>query len=219
MSRRMLTIAILSTCIASSSRASVTDQVEHRVEISAAVAAATAKELVIEYSVANRSTAPIYVFDIVARFEKGQVVVDDHAAYVVLDKDGAVRIIVALLKLTKRINATPPVLVSVVEAGQVRRNTLKLALPLRERHPYFAIVEGDQGAAAQASSVRLQVGWVEQRGQANLGERKIGTATYHQLTGNWGQPLQRIKTIELPAANLGVVRHPEPIAQHTIFTQ
>ena len=55
--------------------------------------------------------------------------------------------------------------------------------------------------------------------QQFLSDRKIGAATFKQLTGNWGQPLQRITTVELPVASLAVIRHPEPIAQQTIFIQ
>ena len=196
------------------------EQAEHRVEIVASVSTATAKELVIDYSIANRSTGAIYVFDVVARFDKGQVVVDDHAGYAVLDADGSLRIIVGLLRLTKRINATPPILVSIVEAGQVRRNTLRFALPLHQRHPYFPIIEvAPSAATTRATSARLQIGWVEQRGQGNLGERKVGDATLHQLSGNWGSPLQRIKTIELALPDLPVVPYPEPLAPQTMFVQ
>jgi hypothetical protein len=168
--------------------------------------------LALQYDVQNRSDKVIYVFDRLTSFDAGKTKVEPDQAFVLLEGADAVRVICALMPTPslKSVARRPPVYVSVVPPRGRRAGRLQLALPLVERHPFYALISKDDGQISVVQRVVFELGWVEQRPGMELLEQQSALGHEIQLTGGWGKPVQWISEIGIPAPGLRIVKHPDP---------
>lgn len=168
--------------------------------------------LTLEYDVHNGSDKVIYVFDRLTSFDAGETKVEPDQAFVLLEGADAVRVICALMPTPslKSVARRPPVYVSVVPPRSKHSGRLHLALPLVERHPFYALITKDGGQVSVVQRVVFELGWVEQRPGMELLEQQSALGPEIQLAGGWGKPVQWISEIGLPAPGLRIVKHPDP---------
>ncbi len=212
-------ICLFAAALMNVEASSMTDKLQSRVVLQAKVAQQSATELVIEYTLTNGLNAPVCAFDVVASLASGGVGIEKDNAYVILGEDGRVRIIRALFKLTGRIGARPPTLVSVVGPGALHKGAIRLKLPVAESHPYRPPLAEGAGEAREVDSATLEIGWVEQPSNAALREVTTGDGKYVSLAGAWGPPAQRIVKVDLKIPKLTVMRHPDPFARAAILVE
>lgn len=212
-------ICLFAAALMNVEASSMTDNLKTKVGLQATVAQQSATELVIEYTLTNGLGVPVVAFDVVASLASGKVSIEKDKAYVILGKGGRVRIIRALFRLTGRIGARPPTLVSVIGPGASQKGAIRLKLPLAELHPYRSPLEEGAGEACEVDSATLEIGWVEQPSNTVLREVTTGDGKYVSLAGAWGSPAQRIVKADVKIPNLTVMRHPDPFERAAIFVE
>jgi hypothetical protein len=175
--------------------------------------AVAGSQLTIDYVIDNRSQHTVYVFDRIALFrERGVVEVQEGAAWVFLAEPSDVRVVVGLIPDVplKNIAKRPPNLASKVAARAVHRGTVRLPLPLLERHPFFVDADPAGATPLHVRQLRFQVGWVEERAGMQISEYPTRTGPELQVAGGWGKPVQWMLEQVFDVEDLAVVQHPAP---------
>lgn len=176
--------------------------------------------LEVAYTLRNDSDRPIYVFDRPTRLESGgRVIVEPDRMFVLLDKDGAVRLLQVLVPtpMIRAIRQRPPVYVSRVGAHAEHARRLTLPLPLRENQQFFSADPDATEPRVTIDKARIVVGWVEERPGLQVAKIETPAGAELNLYGGWGVPAQRLSMVDMAVLPIIVIEHPSPFERYPRF--
>lgn len=177
------------------------------VDLRASVAGQDDREITLQYVLENSTGGRIYAFDLPLYFDsKGATKLAETGAYVFLDGERTARIVRGIVAppMYMSVSRRPPIVASQVEPGASKTGTIKLALPLSEANPYFPGQECDAKSAKPIARLLMQIGWVEQRPEAQTAKVLVDGKELLRLTGGWGAPLQRVAQVEVAVRGVGL---------------
>lgn len=154
--------------------------------------------LVIRYALHNTGSALIYVWDQLVKATDAGLALDPDGADIVWEEPSTARLTRALLEspLHHDIARKQDPFVRELAPGAAVEGAISLALPLRERNPYYPpapVVDGvAQVHLTPCEQIRLVIGWVEARDGMTVQERTIGGVPALALRGSWSAPHQQL---------------------------
>lgn len=215
--RAVVLFAAVEAAIHHPSRAAVMNARNPSVSLRASVLPKPDMRLDVAYTLRNESDSPIYVFDRPTRFESGGiVVVEPDRMFVLLDKDGAVRLLHVLMPTPtiRAVRQRPPVYVSRVDAHAAHTRRLTLPLPLRENQQFFSADPDATEPRVTVDKVRVVVGWVEERPGLQVARVETPAGAELNLYGGWGLPAQRLSMVDSTVPSIVVVEHLPPFERY-----
>jgi len=155
----------------------------------------TQDALVIDYEVQNQTNDVLYVWDRMPDYpDNGPQIISPDLAYVFFEDGKTLRVTRANLEPPKRIRVaskeTP--YLKALQGGAKATGRIKLKLPVDEFSPYYGSPSEENSEPAEASEIRLQIGWTDFREGMKLEEATVGGEKVFVISGAWPKPYQRI---------------------------
>ncbi len=162
----------------------------------------TQDSLVIEYEAKNNTNQVLYLWDRIPDYPDGPPVISPDLAYVFFNAPKTLNVIRANLTLPTKIRVAVKEIpyVRAVAPGTTAKGRISLKLPVAEFSPYYGSPDEENSEKAEASEIRLLIGWTDFREGMVLEETAIGGEKVFVISGNWPKPYQRIAEKKIPIA-------------------
>jgi hypothetical protein len=151
-----------------------------------------ADRLVVEYELTNQRKQPIYVLDRMVNAKDGTAVLDADLAYVFWEEPRTLRLVRAVLQLPpgKNIGSKEIPYARKVAPGETVAGRISLPVPVAEYNPFY--LPPKDWRQVTCDTVRLLIGWTEEREGMVIHERKVGGEPALALRGAWPGPYQEL---------------------------
>ncbi len=144
-------------------------------------------KLIVEYTFRNDSDRFIYVFDEMIAYDGYKPKIDRSTAYCFFEEPRTLRLVRALLQspVGKRVNAQEIPYARPVKPRSEVKGKIELGLPVKEKSPYFGPPKEEDAKIVDLETIRLILGWTENRDGVQIMEVEIGGEKVTRIRGNW----------------------------------
>jgi hypothetical protein len=152
----------------------------------------TGDRLVVEYQLTNQRALPIYVLDQMVKHNDQGPFLDPERAYVCWEEPRALRLVRASLPLPldRNIYRKEVPYARRVPPGETVEGRIALDVPVEEYNPFY--LPAQEFREVSCDTVRLLIGWTEQREGMVIQECKVGGQPALSVTGPRRGPYQEL---------------------------